>query len=55
MMVGAAIVRVPAPGWKPAGYTAAERAQKLITDNDVYRLRRDEDAAVLADLVGAVP
>jgi MFS family permease len=36
MMVGAAIVRVPAPGWKPAGYTPPEVAQKLITRNDVY-------------------
>ena len=32
MMVGAAIVRVPAPGWKPAGYVAAgPAASKLIT------------------------
>ena len=36
MMVGAAIVRVPAPGWKPEGYTAPAVAQKLITRNDVY-------------------
>jgi MFS family permease len=36
MMVGAAIVRVPAPGWKPAGYTPPVVAQKLITKNDVY-------------------
>jgi MFS family permease len=36
MMVGAAIVRVPAPGWKPEGYTAPVVAQKLITRNDVY-------------------
>jgi MFS family permease len=36
MMVGAAIVRVPAPGWKPAGYVAPLQAQKLITKNDVY-------------------
>jgi MFS family permease len=36
MMVGAAIVRIPAPGWKPAGYTAPVVAQKLITNNDVY-------------------
>ena len=50
MMVGAAIVRVPAPDWKPEGYVAPVAAQKLITKNDVYRLRRAEDAAVLADL-----
>lgn len=36
MMVGAAIVRVPAPGWKPEGYTPPAVAQKLITKNDVY-------------------
>jgi len=36
MMVGAAIVRVPAAGWKPAGYTAPVQASKLITTNDVF-------------------
>src|SRR5271163_2411520 len=36
MMVGAFIVRVPAPGWKPEGYTPPVVAQKLITKNDVY-------------------
>lgn len=36
MMVGAVIVRVPAPGWKPVGYTPPVVAQKLITKNDVY-------------------
>ena len=36
MMVGAVIVRVPAPGWKPAGYVAPVVAQKLITKNDVF-------------------
>jgi MFS family permease len=36
MMVGAAIVRVPAQGWMPAGYTPPVAAQKLITRNDVY-------------------
>ena len=36
MMVGAAIVRVPAPGWAPAGYVAPKAAGKLITKNDVY-------------------
>ncbi|MBN9091554.1 MAG: OFA family MFS transporter [Reyranella sp.] len=34
--VGAAIVRVPAPGWLPAGYTPPVQAQKLITRNDVF-------------------
>jgi MFS family permease len=36
MWVGAAIVRTPAPGWKPEGYTPPAVAQKLITRNDVY-------------------
>jgi MFS family permease len=36
MMVGAAIVRVPAPGWKPAGYIAPAQAKKLITTGNVY-------------------
>jgi MFS family permease len=36
MMVGATIVRIPAPGWKPEGYTAPVVAQKLITRNDVF-------------------
>ena len=49
------IVRVPAPGWKPAGYVAPAQATKLITTQRRLRLRRAEDAAVLADLVGALP
>ncbi|HEY2529203.1 MAG TPA: OFA family MFS transporter, partial [Xanthobacteraceae bacterium] len=36
MMVGAFIVRVPAPGWKPAGYVAPAKPSKLITTQDVY-------------------
>jgi MFS family permease len=36
MMVGAIIVRVPASGWKPAGYTPPAQARKLITTNDVF-------------------
>jgi MFS family permease len=36
MMVGAFIVRIPAPGWKPAGYKVPTQASKLITKNDVY-------------------
>jgi MFS family permease len=34
--VGAAIVRVPPPGWMPAGYTPPVQAQKLITRSDVF-------------------
>jgi MFS family permease len=36
MMVGAAIVRVPAPGWAPEGYVAPAEARKLITTQNVY-------------------
>jgi MFS family permease len=36
MMVGAFIVRLPAPGWKPEGYIAPVQASKLITTSDVY-------------------
>jgi MFS family permease len=36
MMVGAVIVRVPAPGWKPEGYTAPTTSSKLISKNDVF-------------------
>src|SRR6478736_1819029 len=36
MMVGAIIVRVPAPGWAPEGYVAPKEAARLITRNDVF-------------------
>ena len=36
MLVGAAIVRVPAPGWKPAGYVVPVQPKKLVTTRDVY-------------------
>jgi MFS family permease len=36
MMVGAAIVRLPAPGWQPAGYVAPAQSKKLITTNNVF-------------------
>jgi MFS family permease len=36
MVVGAIIVRVPAPGWKPKGYTPPVQATRLITTNDVF-------------------
>jgi MFS family permease len=35
MMVGAVIVRVPAPGWKPEGYVPPKE-NKLISKNDVF-------------------
>src|SRR6476619_6706092 len=36
MMVGAVIVRVPAPGWAPEGYVAPQEAARLITRDDVF-------------------
>jgi MFS family permease len=36
MLVGAFIVRIPAPGWKPEGYTPPLQASKLITTSDVF-------------------
>ncbi|MBS0560529.1 MAG: OFA family MFS transporter [Proteobacteria bacterium] len=36
MLVGSAIVRVPAPGWQPAGYVAPLTPKKLVTTQDVY-------------------
>jgi MFS family permease len=36
MIVGSIIVRVPAPGWKPAGYVAPTQSSKMITRNDVF-------------------
>jgi MFS family permease len=36
MIVGATIVRVPPPGWAPAGYVAPTQSVGLITRNDVF-------------------
>jgi MFS family permease len=36
MMVGATIVRIPAPGWKPEGYVPPAQPKKLITTQNVY-------------------
>ncbi len=36
MLVGSAIVRVPAPGWKPEGYVAPAQPTKLVSTRDVY-------------------
>src|SRR6516165_6901352 len=36
MIFGALTVRVPAPGWKPEGYTPPPQSQRLITKNDVF-------------------
>ena len=36
MLVGAAIVRVPAPGWKPEGFVPPAQPRKLVTTQDVY-------------------
>ena len=39
MMVGAAIVRIPAPGWRPAGWSPPARPPKLVTSANVYVYR----------------
>jgi len=36
MLFGAAIVRVPAPGWLPAGYVARQTSSKMITTANVH-------------------
>src|SRR5580693_8590329 len=36
MLVGAGIVRLPAPGWKPEGFVPPSQPKKLVTANDVY-------------------
>jgi MFS family permease len=36
MMVGAAIVRLPPPGWAPAGYVPPSESSKLITTKNVF-------------------
>jgi MFS family permease len=36
MLVGSAIVRIPAPGWQPEGYVASAKPRKLITDQHVH-------------------
>ncbi|MDY0884740.1 OFA family MFS transporter [Dongia soli] len=36
MSIGALIVRVPAPNWKPAGYVPPSQQKKLITDQVVH-------------------
>ena len=52
MMVGAFIVRVPAPGWKPKA-SAPVQASKLITMSDVY-VYDVLKTAILVDPGGAV-
>jgi MFS family permease len=39
MMVGAVIVRVPAPGWQPSGWTPPAKPPKLVTSANVYVYR----------------
>jgi MFS family permease len=36
MMMGAVIVRVPAPGWAPKGYVRPAQPKKLVTDKEVH-------------------
>ncbi len=36
MLIGSIIVRIPAEGWKPAGYVPPAQPKKLVTDKHVY-------------------
>ncbi|HVZ01065.1 MAG TPA: OFA family MFS transporter [Dongiaceae bacterium] len=36
MLIGAIIVRVPAPGWRPEGYVPAAQPKSLVTDQTVH-------------------
>ena len=36
MMVGAAIVRIPPPGWAPVGFQASSTTRRLITSHNVF-------------------
>jgi len=36
MMIGSAAVRLPAPGWKPAGWTPPAETNKMITRSNVH-------------------
>ena len=36
MCIGAAMVRVPAPNWQPAGHTAPAQQRKMMTDRTVH-------------------
>jgi MFS family permease len=36
MTIGAAIVRVPPPGWRPAGYVPLMQSKNLVTDANVH-------------------
>src|SRR6202012_503852 len=36
MSIGALIVRVPAPGWRPAGFVPTAQSRSLVTDQTVH-------------------
>ena len=36
MMIGAAIVKVPAPGWRPEGFVPQQVASRMVTTTDVH-------------------
>lgn len=36
MMIGAALVRIPAPGWQPTNWRAPDEPKKLMTDGHVH-------------------
>ena len=54
MMIGAFGYRVPPAGWQPDGWTPPSEKKSMISEHHVHLRRCAQDAAVLADLVGAV-
>ena len=57
MLAAAFSYRLPAPGWKPAGWTPpdeAHRAKRMISTHNVAHRRSAEDAAVLPAVDRAV-
>ena len=54
MMIGVVTVRVPAPGWKPAGWEPAAHPKALVTTANVSVGRRVAHAAILAAVDGVV-
>ena len=55
MMVGAFRYRMPPAGWRPDGWTPPSETKSMITAAQRASEGCAQDAAVLADLVGAVP
>ena len=53
MMIGAFAYRVTPAGWRPDGWTPPSKTNTMISRAQRASGQRAQDAAVLADLVGA--